>query len=70
MKSIITPGLLKCNTEAAEGREVFGKGRSRPLECQGLHDHSAVGVLRGVAFPKLSEPKQPLCALRDVGIVP
>jgi len=51
MKSAIIPGLLKCNTEAAGDREGFREGQ-RPLECRGRRDHSAVGMLWGVAFPE------------------
>jgi len=51
MKSAIIPGLLKCNTEAAGAMEGFGEGCG-PLECPGPHDHSAIGMPRGVAFPK------------------
>jgi len=51
MKSAKIPGLLKCNTEAAEGEGRFPR-RGRPLECPGLRDHSAIGMPRGVAFPE------------------
>lgn len=49
MKSAIISVLLKCNMNATEGGEGFGGGH-RPLECQGLRDHSAVGMSRGAAF--------------------
>jgi len=51
MKPAIIPGLLKCNTEATEGKGGFQR-REWAFGMPGLHDHSAIGMPWGVNFPE------------------